>query len=121
NVKDDLESVNEPDVLHDEGKNTLTEPSLSEGRLLESLGPNPSYTATKSIQLIPDDDRSPGDSSPHATEDQLLLEDSTMDASTISFRFPPTLLMGIYAAPSSNGKRKGGHNDRCQEMDLALS
>ncbi|KAH8930338.1 kinase-like protein [Atractiella rhizophila] len=60
-------------------KTVRLEPSFSEGRLLESLGPNPSYTATKSIQLIPEADRSPGDSSPHATEDQLLPDDSTMD------------------------------------------
>ncbi|KAH8928079.1 kinase-like protein [Atractiella rhizophila] len=81
------EACQHPWILDDANlrvlKTVRLEPSFSEGRLLELLGPNPSYTATKSIQLIPEANRSPGDSSPHATEDQLLPEDSTMEASTI--------------------------------------
>ncbi|KAH8929631.1 hypothetical protein BT69DRAFT_1276133, partial [Atractiella rhizophila] len=69
------EACQHPWVLDDANLRVLkTLPSFSEGRLLESLVPDPSSTATKSIQPIPEANRSPADSSPHATEDQLLAE-----------------------------------------------
>ncbi|KAH8919475.1 Pkinase-domain-containing protein [Atractiella rhizophila] len=108
------------------------EPSFSEGWIMESLAPNPSYTAAKSFQLSPQTNGSPSALSPPITEDQLPVpnqpEDSNveMKSASSSLKFalnhfpvaPPnpgpesaglrTLMdrMELQVPPSSSGKRK---------------